>query len=60
MGNGGQKNSSQNNGKNQNNNRNYQNSNWKNSKSKVAEIMEGILEKGYRTESKDILRKELV
>ena len=59
-GNGGQKNSSQNNGKNQNNNRNYQNSNWKNSKSKVAEIMEGILEKGYRTESKDILRKELV
>jgi len=60
MGNGGQKNFSQNNGKNQNNNRNYQNSNWKNSKSKVAEIMEGILEKGYRTESKDILRKELV
>ena len=60
MENGGQKNSSQNNGKNQNNNRNYQNSNWKNSKSKVAEIMEGILEKGYRTESKDILRKELV
>ena len=60
MGNGGQKNSSQNNGKNQNNNRNYQNSNWKNSKSKVAEIMEGILEKGYRTESKDTLRKELV
>ncbi len=60
MGNGGQKNSSQNNGKNQNNNRNYQNSNWKNSKSKVAEIMEGILKKGYRTESKDILRKELV
>lgn len=60
MGNGGQKNSSQNNGKNQNNNRNYQNSNWKNSKSKVAEIMEGILEKGYRTESKDILRKELI
>ena len=42
------------------NGKNIQNNNKNNSKSKVAEIMEGILRKGYRTESKDTLRKELV
>lgn len=60
MGNSGQRNFFQSNGKNQNNNRNSQNSNWKNSKSKIAEIMEEILEKGYKNKEKNILRKELV
>jgi CRISPR type III-A/MTUBE-associated protein Csm2 len=45
--------------KDQNNGKKYTD-NKNNSKSKVAEIMEGILRKGYRTESKDTLRKELV
>lgn len=45
--------------KDQNNGKKYAN-NKNNSKSKVAEIMEGISQKGYRTESKDTLRKELV
>ena len=45
--------------KDQNNGKKYT-GNKNNSKSKVAEIMEGILRKGYRTESKDTLRKELV
>lgn len=42
------------------NSKNTQNNNWNSPKSKVAEIMEGISRKGYRTESKDTLRKELV
>lgn len=45
--------------KDQNNGKKYTD-NKNNSKSKVAEIMEGISRKGYRTESKDTLRKELV
>lgn len=50
----------QNNGKKYTDNKNIRNNNKNNSKSKVAEIMEGISEKGYRTESKNTLRKELV
>ena len=50
----------QNNGKKYADNKNIQNNNKNNSKSKVAEIMEEISRKGYRTESKDTLRKELV
>lgn len=42
------------------NGKNTQNNNWNSPKSKVEEIMEGISRKGYRTESKDVLRKELV
>lgn len=45
--------------KDQNNGKKYTN-NKNNSKFKVAEIMEEISKKGYRTESKDTLRKELV
>ena len=47
------RNSYQNNGNKYPNNRN-------DSKSKISEIMEEISKKGYRTESKDTLRKELV
>jgi len=50
----------QNNGKKYTDNKNIRNNNKNNSKSKVAEIMEEISRKGYRTESKDTLRKELV
>ena len=42
------------------NNRNKYTDNQNNSKSKVAEIMEGILEKGYKNKETNILRKELV
>ena len=42
------------------NGKNTQNNNWNSPKSKVAEIMEGILEKGYKNEETNILRKELV
>ena len=45
--------------KDQNNGKKYTD-NKNNSKFKVAEIMEEISKKGYRTESKDTLRKELV
>lgn len=45
--------------KDQNNGKKYAD-NKNNSKFKVAEIMEEISKKGYRTESKDTLRKELV
>lgn len=45
--------------KDQNNGKKYTN-NKNNSKFKVTEIMEEISKKGYRTESKDTLRKELV
>ena len=42
------------------NGKNTQNNNWNSPKSKVAEIMKEILEKGYKNKETNILRKELV